>query len=262
VVGGSSYGLPFAGDALMLVYRPSIVGEPPATWTDLIRRGEPVAFPAADPQSLLSLSIYLSSGGELDSTQRITQLDQEKLNQLFQLYADGAQAGVFPLWLTELQKATEAWTAYNELRSNWVITWMTKHLSDPADDSSLASFPSVNGSTTPLADGWIWSLTDPDEQVHPIAVELAEFLTDVDYLSEWTPLEGVLPVRPTSLSAYTDPDLQSLLGQEALTAHIRPSNEIVSSLGLVMEEQLVQILSGKTTAPFAAQAIMDRFGSQ
>ncbi len=262
VIGGSSYGLPFAGDAMMLVYRPSIVGEPPLTWTDLLKRGEPVAFPAADPQSLLSLSIYLSSGGELDSTQRLSQLDQEKLNQLFQLYADGAQAGVFPLWLTELQKSTEAWTAYNELRSNWVITWMTRHLSDPAEDSKLASFPSVNDATIPLADGWVWCLTDPNEQVHPLAVELAEFLTDADYLRKWTPLEGVLPVRPSSLTAYTDPDLQSLIGQEALTAHVRPSNEIVSSLGLMMEEQLVLILSGKTTAPFAAQAIMDRLGNQ
>ncbi len=261
VIGGSSYGLPFAGDAMVMVYRPSFVGEPPVTWNDLIKRGEAISFPAADPQSLLTLALYLSGGGELVSTQRLPQLDIENLTQLYQLFADGAQSGVFPLWLTEMQKDSEAWTAYNELRTNWAITWLSRHLSKPADDSSIAGFPLINESATTIADGWVWCLTDPRFQVHELTVELAEFLVEPDYLSEWTPLAGVLPVRPSTLSGFKDPVLRTTLGQIALSAHIRPNNEIVNIIGLVMQDQLVQVLSGKTTAPFAAQAIIDRIGN-
>jgi ABC-type glycerol-3-phosphate transport system substrate-binding protein len=261
VIGGSSYGLPFAGDAMVMVYRPSIVGEPPDTWNDLIRRGEAISLPAADPQSLLTLALYLSSGGDLESTQRLPPLELEILTRLYQLYADGAQSGVFPLWLTQMQKDSEAWTAYNELRSNWVITWLTRHLSDPSEDSNMTFIPEVNNSPTTLADGWVWSLTDPRAQVHELSVELAEFLVEPDYLTEWTPLAGVLPVRPSTLIGFEDQTLRTTLGQIALSAHIRPSNEIVNVIGLVMQDQFVQVLSGKTTAPFAAQAIIDRIGN-
>lgn len=261
VIGGSSYGLPFAGDAMVMVYRPSIVGEPPVTWNDLIRRGEAISLPAADPQALVTLALYLSSGGDLESTQRLPPLDLEVLTGLYQLYADGAQSGVFPLWLTQLQKDSEAWTAYNELRSNWVITWLTRHLSEPSDDSTVTNFPGVNNTPTTLADGWVWCLTDPRVQIHELSVELAEFLVEPDYLTEWTPLAGALPVRPSTLIGFEDQTLRTTLGQIALTAHIRPNNEIVNVIGLVMQDQFIQVLSGKTTAPFAAQAILDRIGN-
>src|SRR5690606_27128035 len=152
VVGGGSYGLPFAGDAMVLVYRPTSVGEPPATWNDLIKRGEVISFPAADPQALLPMALYLSGGGELESTPRLPQMDIEKLTQLYQLFVDGAQSGVFPLSLTQMQKDAEAWTAYNELRSNWVITWLSRHLSEPSDDSNIASIPLINSTPTTIAD--------------------------------------------------------------------------------------------------------------
>ena len=261
VIGGSSYGLPFAGDAMVMVYRPSIVGEPPATWEDLISRGEPIAFPAADPQSFLTLALYLSSGGDLESTQRLPQLNIDILTQIYQLYADGAQSGVFPLWLTQLQRDTEAWTDYNEFLSNWMIPRLNRHLSDPADDSDLASFPEISNTPTTLADGWVWCLTDPRMEAHELSVELAEFLVDPDYLSEWTPLVGALPVRPSTLSGFENQELRNKLGQIALFSHIRPNNEIVNIIGLIMQDQLVQVLSGKTTAPFAAQAIIDRIGN-
>jgi ABC-type glycerol-3-phosphate transport system substrate-binding protein len=261
VVGGGSYGLPFAGDAMVMIYRPSSVGEAPATWNDLIRRGEVISFPAADPQSLVTLALYLSSGGDFESTQRLPKLDIEKLTQIYQLYADGAQSGVFPLWLTQVQKDSEAWTAYNELRSNWVITWLSRHLSEPSEDSSIASFPLINSTPTTIADGWVWCLTDPRPEAHELAVELTEFLVDPDYLSQWSSLAGVLPVRPSTLSGFEDQALRTILGQIAISAHIRPNNEIVNIIGLVMEDQLVQVLSGKTTAPFAAQAIIDRIGN-
>ena len=258
VVGGNSYGLPFAGDALTMVYRPLVVGESPGNWNDLIRRGETIAFPAADPQSLIALNLYLSLGGELESAQRLPQLDLELLTQLYQLFADGAQSGVLPLWLTELQRDSDTWTSYNDLRSNWVITWASRYLSDPTEDSALALFPSLNNSSVTLSDGWIWCLTDPRVQAHELSVDLAEFLTDADYLAQWAPVNGVLPVRPTTLTEWDDQSIQTLLGQIASSAHNRPNNEIINTIGLVMEDQLVQILSGRTTAPFAAQSVIDR----
>lgn len=262
VVGGNSYGLPFAGDALIMVYRPEKIGSVSPTWDGLLSKGNPLAFPAADPLSLISMLLYLSSGGEIDTTQRFPQMDLELLNQLYQFYADGAQSGVFPLWLTQLQRDSDAWTAFNELRSDQVITWVTRYLSKPSEDSALTILPAfeTNESIT-IGDGWVWCLTEPRTQAHEISVELAEFLTDPAFLSAWSTQAGVLPVRPSSTNAWNDPQLRELLDDLAQKSHIKPTNEIVSIIGLVMQDQLVQVLSGSTTAPFAAQSIIDRIGN-
>lgn len=261
VVGGNSFGLPFAGDALAMIYRADSIENPPDKWNEILNAGNPIAFPAADPQSLLTMALYLEYGGEFDGTQRLPQMDIELLTQIYQLYADGAQAGVFPLWVTQLQRDTDAWTAYNELRSNQVITWASRYLRDPAEDSTLAMLPSLNNTSVTLADGWVWCLTDTREQAHPLSVELAEFLTAPEYLNEWSPTAGVLPVRPSTVNAWDNASMRNLLIQLAQSSHIRPTNEIIAIIGLVMEDQLVQVLSGSTTAPFAAQAIIDRIGN-
>ena len=261
LIGGSSYGLPFAGDALMLLYRPEEIGKAPVNWDEILRRGEPLSFPAADPQALVTFAMYQSANGDLENTQRMPTLDLELLTRLFQLYADGGQSGAFPLWVTQFQKDTDAWTAYNELRSDWVLTWSTRFLQSPQPDTAAVLFPALGDTPLSLVDGWVWCLTDPRQAAHPLAVQLAEFLTSADFLAEWNAAAGVLPVRPSSLAGWDDQKLKILLGETALSAKVKPRNEIINSLGAILQEQVVLILTGKTTAPIAAQTVMDKMGN-
>jgi ABC-type glycerol-3-phosphate transport system substrate-binding protein len=261
IVGGSSYGLPFAGDSLILLNRPEIIGNQPVTWADVLRRGEPLSFPGSDPQALFTMALYQAAGGNLENAQRLPQLDLEKLTQVFQLFADGGQTGVFPLWTTELQKDSEAWTAYNELRSNWVVTWSTRFLQDPISDTSPLVFPIIKDSPVSIVDGWVWSITDPNMDHHALIAELIEFLTAPDFLRTWSPATGILPVRPSSLGGWQDQNLINMLNQVALSSRVKPRNEVTTTLGPLLSEQVVLILSGKTTAPIAAQTVIDKLGN-
>ena len=49
------YGLPFAGDAAVLVYRSDIEGG--VTWENIFINGNSLSFPAGDPQGLFGLSL-------------------------------------------------------------------------------------------------------------------------------------------------------------------------------------------------------------
>jgi ABC-type glycerol-3-phosphate transport system substrate-binding protein len=265
IIGASSYGLPFAGDALALLYRPVVIGSPPVTWADVLRRGEPLAFNGADPQALFVMSLYQTSGSMsgavLENTQRLPQLDLELLTKVFQLIADGGQSGTFPLWVTELQKDSDTWTSYNELRSNWVITWSSRYLSNISSDTSLVVFPMNNEIPISIADGWIWCITDPSSDTHALSAELIEFLTAPDFLKSWESTAGVLPVRPSSLAGWSDQELAQVLGQVATSARVRPRNEVITVLGPIFTEQVILILTGKTTAPIAAQTVIDKVGN-
>jgi multiple sugar transport system substrate-binding protein len=46
----STFGIPFAGDGLLMVYRPDQVGEPPRDWQGAQQMQLPLAFPVADPR--------------------------------------------------------------------------------------------------------------------------------------------------------------------------------------------------------------------
>ena len=89
----STFGLPFAGDALILIYRPSIVGDPPRRLNNSQAIKGPLAFPAGDPQSLFTLLLYQAAGGPVQDEQGRPSLDPAVLAQVLSFYQDIGQAG-------------------------------------------------------------------------------------------------------------------------------------------------------------------------
>ena len=261
LIDGASYGLPFVGDALMLLYRPEVIGKAPQSWNDILSRGEPLAFPAADPQSLVPLAIYAAQRADVENPFAGSQIDSTALTTMFQIFIDGSKSGTFPLWVAQFQKDSEAWTSFNELRSNWVITWSSRYLQDLQNDTSAVSLPLVSDMPFTYADGWVWAISDPNVSQHPASAKLAEFLTEADFLKNWSPEAGVFPVRPSSLQGWQNQNVSLLLGQVALSARIKPRNEIISTIGPLIEDQLIQVITGKTTAELASQTVIDKIGN-
>jgi maltose-binding protein MalE len=52
VISDSTFGLPFGGESLLLVYRPERVGIEPDDWYSMLSLGRPIIIPAADPHGL------------------------------------------------------------------------------------------------------------------------------------------------------------------------------------------------------------------
>lgn len=258
---GSTYGLPFAGDAMLLVYRETSITNTPTNWDGVLSYGEPLAFPAADKQALFTLNLYLSAYEGLEDEQRHLSIDETVLNQIFQLYQNGGQAGVFPLWLTEFQLEEEVWTAYNENRSNWAVVWASTYLQSQPSGSQAIAIPSLSETPYNMADGWVWCLSNPHPEQHAMSAALAEYLVQPDFLDDWSRASGTLPVRPSSLQAWNNPQLSVLLGQVAQFAQIRPRNEVLSAVGPVIEDHVVQLLSGQITAEEAAQFVLEKIGN-
>jgi len=109
LIQGSVYGLPFAGDALLLVYRPAYFSDVPNTWDEIVGTGKPLLFPAADPQAFLTLALYRSANGSITDSQNRPALDAEVLTDVLRVYQQGSQSGAFPVWLSEYQTDSQAW---------------------------------------------------------------------------------------------------------------------------------------------------------
>jgi multiple sugar transport system substrate-binding protein len=133
------------------------------------------------------------------------------------------------------------------------VTWTSRYLANMLADTASAPIPTEDGAAYTLATGWVWALASPQPEKQALGAQLAEFLTESDFLAQWTLAAGYLPPRPSSLQAWPDTSLQSLMSKVILSAQIYPSGDVLTSLGPLLEQATVQVLKEQADPATAAQ---------
>jgi multiple sugar transport system substrate-binding protein len=258
MVQGATFSLPFAGDVLLIAYRPGRVVAPPVDWDTAFRLGQPLAFAAGDGQAMFVLSLYQSIDGAVEDSQRRPTLQPEVLAQVLTLLADGEARGIFPSWLAQYETNAQVWQAYREARVNALVTSSSSYLSTLPPDTAAVPIPAMDDTPLTLATGWGWAVADPDPVRRVLSVDLAEFLVDGSFLADWTEAAGVLPTRPSALAGWENQSLKTLLSPIAVSAQARPSVEQLAGLGPVLKEATLKVLKKESDAPQAAQSAAER----
>ncbi len=241
-----TYGLPFAGDALALIYRASEVGDPPRDLPSALTSKGPLAFPAGDPQSLYTLALYQAAGGALQDAQDRPALDIAPLTRVLTYYRQAESANLMPAWLAQLENDDQVWSAYQDGRAWMVISWASRLLSSPANlppGSNIAPLPALEGASYTLASGWAWALPGNRPEGRLLATKLAEFLTSPDFLARWTQASGYLPPRASALAAWSDSPGKSLASQIVLSAHLIPTTDLLAPIGTTLRQATLNILN-------------------
>jgi ABC-type glycerol-3-phosphate transport system substrate-binding protein len=259
---GSTFGIPFAADSLILVYRPTALPELPADWFEIIDSGTVLAFPAGSDQQLFPTALYLSAGGLVQDNQRRPTLELDPLTEVFRLIQEGTQSGTFPESLNQYQTSGQVWTAFRDGQSNLAVTWFSNYLKENLADVSLSPLLPMSESAVSFGTGMSWAVATPKENHHSIAVSLAEYLVEPEFLSEWTAAAGYLPTRPSALDGWQNQSLRTTVNQTAIMTKLVPANDIISSLGPLMREGTRQILQDLIDPVQAAQVAVESLGEQ
>ena len=254
---GSTFGLPFSADSLVLVYRGGSFEEFPTSWSDIFETEAVFAFPVESVHSLFQMSLYQAAGGSLQDNQRRPVLEVAPLTTTFRLFREGVEAGVMSEALLQYQTDAQVWTAFQEGQANIVVTWLSDYLQEAPTDAVLLPMLPIDNTSVSLGTGVSWALATSDVNSHVIAIELAEFLAEPAFLVELDPALGYLPPRPSALDNLQDENLRSSLNQIALMTRLRPSNDIVSSLGPIIRDQTRQVLQGLVDPSQAAQVAVE-----
>lgn len=256
-VQGTPFCLPFAGDALVLLYRPTRLPVPAKDWQGILYTNQTLLLSAGDPQALFTLALYRAAGGSLDDEFGRPTLDENTLSGVLEFYQRGAQLNTLPSWLAQLTSDSLAWQAYREQRANWIVTWASNYLSELPADTNVVQLPAFTGQVG-MADGWVWCLTDPQVDRRALSVKLAETLVTSEYLADWTEAAGYLPTRPSALATWANPSLSAPLQEILINARLRPENEIVDNLGPVLQEAVLQVLEKHMDAATAAKQAAEK----
>ncbi|MGB7876160.1 MAG: extracellular solute-binding protein [Anaerolineales bacterium] len=250
----TTFGLPFAGNALALVgYRSPL----PSTWNEMPDETLFV-FPAADPRSLFTLSLYLSAGGTLQDDQGRMALDEDILTEVLSLYSPDKENPFISPQVVNFENDEQAWNAFREQRGNLVVTWASRYLNEQTLPLALAVLPGFESGQFTLATGWSWVLAGSNPENQPLAVELAEFLSDSQFLAEWTQAAGYLPTRPTALSSWSDAGEQLILTQMAEAASLIPGEDVLVTVGPLLAEATLAVINGEQLPGEAAASITER----
>ena len=189
----TGYGLPFVGDALVLVYYPELGTL--VTWEDVFKSKGQLVFPAGNPQGLIGLSLYASAGGEIVDEQGLPMLDQEVLTRVLSLLEEGRAKDVFPDSLANVSNEIQTLQIYRTGSANKGIIWFVNY--QPSSDGTVIPLPGLDELPFSYASGWIWALAGSDPENQQLAAELAEFLVEDDFIGDWTRATGYLPTRPS-----------------------------------------------------------------
>ena len=254
---GDTFGFPFAADSLVLVYRPNAVPTIPATFPELFEKKNSLAFSAESDQALFPLALYMAMGGAVQDNQRRPMLEIEPLTEVFQLFQTGVDSGAFSDDLSQFQTTNQVWAAFKDQQTDLVVTWASNYLKEVPEEAVMMPLLPVVDTTVSLGTGMSWAVSTPVENRQALAVELAEFLVQPKFLSEWTLAAGYLPPRPSSLENWGDPGLLAQISQIEISTRLRPTNDLTVSLGPILREGIRQILLGAIDPAQAAQAAIE-----
>jgi len=256
-VQNSVFGLPFAGDALVLVYRPAALGPLEPDWDDVLTSGGALTFPAADPHAGLTLALYLSTGASPVDGQGLPALDPVALQRVLELYTALDRAGRLPSAAVSAVDEAAAWTLYVDGRADLAVVHAARVLSSGAFDGAALPLPGLDGAGYSLGTGWSWALAGQDAGDQVLAVELAVFLTEAAFQAAWTEAAGWLPTRPTALAGWTDAQSQALAAGAVQSAQPALSEEVGAVLAPLLARAVQDVLAGRADPATAAAAAVD-----
>jgi len=254
---GTIYGLPFVSNLLGIIYRQPVLESDQPDWNELFRRFHSIIFPAGDPEALITLSLYLSSGGEIRDSQGHQMMAPEELSDVLSVYFEASRRGIFSPDLIGLQSDDQAWEIFVNSESDAIITWANRVFSE-GESYHLAILPSIGEQPYSSATGWLWCLTTVDEAQQQEAIKLAEYLIAPEFLMEWSPASGFFPVRPSSLNGWSESALKDTVSRMLQSAQPRPSRLLTSIISPELKNSIAEVITLQSTPEKGARKLIER----
>lgn len=247
-IDGTRYGLPFAGDALVMIYRPDLVWI--KSWDDILLSDSQLVFAGADPSAQVALSLYASAGGVLTDAQGKPALDQDILIKVLELFLKGRGVTLFPDAAKNISTDDQVLQEYRNNRADIGILHFSRFR---ASQDGLYQ-PLMGLGEDPhftFSNGWMWALTGQTPEKQQLAMDLAEYLTEDEFLSPWITDAGYLPTRRITNSEQVDETVQDVIQ----AAQPTPSADVVAVLGPLLQEAVIRVLNGEQPEAVARSVI-------
>jgi ABC-type glycerol-3-phosphate transport system substrate-binding protein len=249
----TEYGIPFAGDVLVMVYRAGAFPEKSESWETLFASGARLIFPALEPGALFALSQYLSIDKQPPGDPSAMTLEEETLAHLLRFYERGIETNTLLRVSHETQTDAQALQVLRAGGAEIAVVRVSSHIQNPSGEYQ----PLMGLDDVPytVGDGWVWALAGSNTEKQIIAVELASYLVESAFLAPWTEQAGILPVRPQALSGWENVTVKTPLNEVLQSAHPIPPEPVAELLGPLLQGALIRVMNGEPAEIVARNVI-------
>lgn len=256
-VDGQLMGLPFEADFEHVVFSTEKPTAPPATWDDVLNAGTIYRFPAKGRNGLVNdcfLIQYLAAGGRLLDEEGQPTLDGAVLTSVLDYYLRGVRAGVIPLDVLEAASADDLWSWYTSTRNGIVHVRARKYIEERFQlrGSRFAAIPTREGKPLTLVRGRALAITARDASQQAVAARMIEWMLQPDNVVVWNQVTFSVPTRYATLNRWGSDPYLDFLRQQMEVALPVPSFPQYDQIGRVLQQAVLEVLSGDATPEEAA----------
>jgi ABC-type glycerol-3-phosphate transport system substrate-binding protein len=252
-VKNAAYSIPFAADVVMTVYNSSVFETPPPDWESVFDSESQIAFAFSGTQSYFPLSLYSSVKDQLTDEQGLFTLDENALVRVLLFYQRAYESDALLPSYKNIQSDVDALNSFQSGSSDLVVVWASSDIG--TNSGSYAPLLSLDNVPHSIGNGWVWALAGSNTENQALAIELASYLVESEYMSEWTYTSGFLPTRPRALDGWEDETVRDAMNNVLLAAHPIPPADMVSIFGPLMEDAMTRVFSGEQPEVVARSVI-------
>lgn len=252
-VENTTFGIPFVGDLLMLVYPRSLANQIPLNWNDWLTSQYTLGFAAADPQATVILALYLQAGGAIRNAQGKPTLEEDILVELLENLSYAYRQGKLPAWVIQAENDQPVIQSLSEGKIDSGYLWATNYLKSGIQEWRASAGFLANKTSLTLADGWIWASASPIPDQIGISFQLAAFLSEPEFMSAFAQASGYLPTRSEAFALWEDKELAKDLETISQLAQVIPPSSLSDPLGIALRNAVLAVIKDRVPAQQAAK---------
>lgn len=253
-VGDSFYGLPFASETELFVYKKDKIAETPLNWAALLSGPVSYLYPAGDKLAKFTIAQYLSQDGTLQNETGELVLDVRILSDILDFYSTSREAGIISLSALQLSTGKESWALLRQDAAQSALVPLEAYIREANRNTYGAqALPTRDGEGIIMTHTFAWALVTTDAERKTIAVDFLNWLLTPDFLGPWSHALGMLPATSAALSEWPDSGTRALVNQLIRSAVPLPSTEILNTIGPLVQLAIEDVLFGRETPEAAAQ---------
>jgi ABC-type glycerol-3-phosphate transport system substrate-binding protein len=249
VVDDLHFGLPFAGDAIVLA-NTLVPSSMPLRWEETETWISPMVLPLGDSRALFLLFGYYAAGGAQMLSVADARIDPESLELELDWLKTLQDLGLLSPRSLQLDSFEASFLAI----SNFGECAATMYsIASGAGDYFPGYLPAPGGEKFSLATGWAWAVATPDPVRQAMAAELLVWLSDPQFLADWTRAQGVIPPSVGALELWPSDARKALAAGIMGRAPAFPNDEISAFAGPVLAKAVRRVLMEGVLPADAAQ---------
>jgi ABC-type glycerol-3-phosphate transport system substrate-binding protein len=258
-------GVPLGLEMEHTIYNTRTFTTTPVLWTDVLSSNAKYLFPAKGTNGLVNdvtLSQYLSAGGDFYNDQGTLEIDEQVLEDVLTFYDQALENKVIDASILEVATPEELWAEYLEGRADLAQVSVRQYLGDweTLNNTAYAPLPVQSDKDTPVAvtHGWALVLITNDINRQRAALRLMEWFLSTSNNARWNSLNKSIPSRGAAFQQLAGDDpYWAFLTEQLNTAQPQPGFSGYDQLGRIIQQAIEQVIRGEATPKEATVTAVD-----